>query len=265
MLPLNQLKKRYLQSLGLQLSDEQIFSTGDVSLVHSLVRVGGCTGSFVSPEGLIITNHHCAFGAVAAASSVGNDYITDGFLARSRTEEISAKGLTVRITIGFEDVSEQVLAGLSDDLDPVRKAEAIRRNIRRIEDEAKGARPEVLHEISEMFVGRSYVLFHYQTINDIRMVYVPPRSVGEFGGESDNWVWPRHTGDFAFLRAYVGPDGSPASYSPNNKPFVPENYLRVNASGVKEEDFVFILGYPGRTFRHYPASYLEYQRDQLLP
>jgi hypothetical protein len=265
MLPLNQLKKRQLQSLGLQLSDEQIFSAGDVSLVQALVRVGGCTGSFVSPEGLIITNHHCAFGAVASASSVENDYITDGFLARTRAEEISAKGLTVRITIGFEDVSGQVLAGLSDDLDPVRKAEAIRRNIRRIEEEAKGARPDLLHEVSEMFVGRSYVLFHYQIINDIRMVYVPPRSVGEFGGESDNWVWPRHTGDFAFLRAYVGPDGSPAAYSPDNKPYVPENYLRVNATGVKEEDFVFILGYPGRTFRHYPASYLEYQRDQLLP
>jgi hypothetical protein len=265
MLPLNQLKKRHLQSLGLQLSDEQIFSTGDVSLVQALVRVGGCTGSFVSPEGLIITNHHCAFGAVAAASSVANDYITDGFLARARTEEIPAKGLTVRITIGFEDVSERVLAGLSDDLDPVRKSDAMRRNMKRIEEEAKGNQPELLHEVSEMFVGRSYVLFHYQTINDIRMVYVPPRTVGEFGGESDNWVWPRHTGDFAFLRAYVGPDGSPAAYSSENKPFVPQNHLRVNANGVSEEDFVFILGYPGRTFRHYPASYLEYQRDQLLP
>lgn len=265
MLPLNQLKKRHLQSLGLQLSDEQIFSTGDISLVQALVRVGGCTGSFVSQEGLIITNHHCAFGAVAAASSVSNDYIADGFLARTRSEEIPAKGLTVRITLGFEDVSEQVLTGLSDDLDPVRKSEAIRRNIKRIEEGARGKQPEVLHEVSEMFVGRSYVLFHYQTINDIRMVYVPPRSVGEFGGESDNWVWPRHTGDFAFLRAYVGPDGSPAAYSTENKPFVPQNYLRVNATGVREEDFVFIMGYPGRTFRHYPASYLEYQRDQLLP
>lgn len=265
MLPLNQLKKRHLQSLGLQLSDEQIFSTGDISLVQALVRVGGCTGSFVSSEGLIITNHHCAFGAVAAASSVSNDYITDGFLAETRADEIPAKGLTVRITIGFEDVSERVLAGLSDDLDPVRRTDAIRRNIKRIEDESKGAQPELLHEVSEMFVGRSYVLFHYQTINDIRMVYVPPRSVGEFGGESDNWVWPRHTGDFAFLRAYVGPDGRPAAYSPDNKPFIPQNHLRVNPTGVAEEDFVFILGYPGRTFRHYPASYLEYQRDQLLP
>ncbi|MBM3917919.1 MAG: S46 family peptidase [Sphingomonadales bacterium] len=265
MLPLNQLKKRQLQSLGLQLSDEQIFSTGDVSLVQALVRVGGCTGSFVSAEGLIITNHHCAFGAVAAASSVGKDYITDGFLARTRGDEIPAKGLTVRITIDFEDVSEKVLAGLSDDLDPARKTETIRRNVKHIEEEAKGARPEYLHEVSEMFVGRSYVLFRYQTINDIRMVYVPPRSVGEFGGESDNWVWPRHTGDFAFLRAYVGSDGSPATYSPDNKPFVPQNHLRVNASGVREEDFVFVMGYPGRTFRHYPASYLEYQRDQLLP
>ena len=148
MLPLNQLKKRHLQSLGLQLSDEQIFSTGDISLVQALVRVGGCTGSFVSSEGLIITNHHCAFGAVAAASSVSNDYITDGFLAQTRAEEIPAKGLTVRITIGFEDVSERVLAGLSDDLDPVRRSDAIRRNIKQIEDESKGAKPELLHEVS---------------------------------------------------------------------------------------------------------------------
>jgi len=265
MLPLSQIKKRQLQSLGLQLSDEQIFSAGDVGLVQALVRVGGCTGSFVSGEGLMITNHHCAFGAVAAASSVGSDYITDGFLAADRSREIPAKGLTVRITIDFEDVTSKVMAGLSDDMDPVRRSEAMKANITRIESEAKDARPEWVHEVSEMFVGRSYVLFHYQTINDIRLVYVPPRSVGEFGGEQDNWVWPRHTGDFAFLRAYVGPDGSPAAYHADNKPFVPLNYLRVNPAGVREEDFVFILGYPGRTFRHYPASYLEYQRDQLLP
>lgn len=265
MFPMSELKRLNLQAKGMQLTPEQLFSTEGVSLVQALVRVGGCTGSFVSPEGLIITNHHCAFGAVAAASSVENDYISKGFLAKTRELEIPAAGLTVRITTSYEDVSAEVLAAVKDIKEPAARLAGIRQAMRSIEARAKKAQPNLAHEVSEMFTGRSYVLFHYQTIQDIRMVYVPPRNIGEFGGESDNWVWPRHNGDFAFVRAYVAPDGSGAAYSKDNVPFKPANHLKVNPNGVQEDDFVFIMGYPGRTFRHYPAAYLEYQRDYLLP
>lgn len=265
MYPMSELKRLNLQKAGMGLTAEELFSPKGDALVNALVRVGGCTGSFVSGEGLIITNHHCAFGAVAAASSVKNDYITDGFIARDREQEIPAQGLTVRITVGYDDVSKEVVAAAGGEMDPVKRLKAMREKMRQIEQEAKKQNPNEAHEVAEMFLGRSYVLFHYQTIQDIRLVYVPPRNVGEFGGESDNWVWPRHNGDFSFVRAYVAADGSPAAFDKKNVPFVPKRHLKVNPNGVQEEDFVFILGYPGRTFRHYPAEYIRYQNDYLLP
>jgi len=265
MYPMSELKRLNLQKAGMGLTAEELFSPKGDALVNALVKVGGCTGSFVSAEGLIITNHHCAFGAVAAASSVKNDYITDGFIARNREQEIPAQGLTVRITTGFEDVSAQVIAAAGNEMDAVKRLKAMREKMRQIEQEAKKQNPKETHEVAEMFLGRSYVLFHYQTIQDIRLVYVPPRNVGEFGGESDNWVWPRHNGDFSFVRAYVAADGSPAAFDKNNVPFEPKRHLKVNPQGVQEDDFVFILGYPGRTFRHYPAEYIRYQNDYLLP
>ncbi len=265
MYPMSELRKLDLKKAGMGLTAEALFSPQGDALVNALVRVGGCTGSFVSNEGLIITNHHCAFGAVAAASSVGNDYITNGFIARERELEIPAQGLTVKITLGYEDVSAAVLAAAGAETDPVRRLAAMRDKVRQIEQKARQDEPKLTHEVAEMFVGRSYVLFHYQTIQDIRLVYVPPRNVGEFGGESDNWVWPRHNGDFSFVRAYVAADGQPATFSKDNVPFTPKRFLKVNPAGVQENDFVFILGYPGRTFRHYPAEYIRYQNDYLLP
>lgn len=265
MYPMSELKRLNLQKAGMGLTAEELFSPKGDALVNALVKVGGCTGSFVSNEGLIITNHHCAFGAVAAASTVANDYITQGFIAREREKEIPAQGLTVRITVGYEDVSASVIAAAGNETDAVKRLKAMREKMRQIEQEAKKQNPKETHEVAEMFLGRSYVLFHYQTIQDIRLVYVPPRNVGEFGGESDNWVWPRHNGDFSFVRAYVAADGSPAAYNQKNVPFVPKRHLKVNPKGVQEDDFVFILGYPGRTFRHYPAEYIRYQNDYLLP
>lgn len=265
MYPLSELKRIDLKKAGFGLTMEELFSSRSDALVNALVRVGGCTGSFVSQEGLIITNHHCVFGAVAAASSVEQDFITNGFIARERNAEIPAKGLTVRITVGFEDVSAEVVAAAGNEKDAVKRLAAMRDKMRQIKKRAEEADPKLTHEVSEMFLGRSYVLFHYQTIQDIRLVYAPPRSIGEFGGESDNWVWPRHNGDFSFVRAYVAPDGSPAAYDEKNVAFKPKRHLQVNPQGVAENDFVFILGYPGRTFRHYPAEYIRYQQDYLLP
>ena len=265
MFPLSDLNPVDLKKAGLKIKQSDIYNPGQVGLVDALVRVGGCTGSFVSKEGLIITNHHCAFGAVQLASSIDNDYLTNGFVARSREQEIEAKGLTIRITDSYEDVSARVLNATEKATTPAERVQFIAQESRKIAAEAEQTDPSIKAEVSEMFIGKSYVLFRYKTIEDVRLVYVPKRSIGEFGGESDNWVWPRHTGDYSFLRAYVGADGKPAKFSSANVPYQPKKHLKVNPKGVQEEDFTFILGYPGRTFRHRPAQYIEYQEKYLLP
>lgn len=265
MFPLNDIRNLDLQSAGLKISIDEVYNPEGVSLVDALVRVGGCTGSFVSGEGLILTNHHCVFGAVQAASTVENNYLENGFVANTREEEIPAKGLTCRITVSYEDVSSEVLEAADKADDISKRTDAISKKIREIVKREEEKDSTIKAEVSEMFVGESYVLFRYQIINDVRIVYAPPRSIGEFGGESDNWVWPRHTGDFSFLRAYVAPDGSPAKYSEDNVPFKPKKHLQVNADGVDENDFVFLLGYPGRTFKHQPSHFIINQEKFLLP
>lgn len=265
MYPMSEISRLDLKKAGMRLTPEQLFNPSGVSIADALVRVGGCTGSFVSPEGLIVTNHHCAFGAVQAASSVENDYIEEGFLARRKEDEIEAKGITCKITQSYQDVSDQVMEAARNESDPTARLQVIARKIREIEKAENEQNPGLSCEISEMFAGKSFVLFRYQIIKDVRMVYVPPRTIGEFGGEADNWEWPRHTGDFSFLRAYVAPDGSPASYSPDNVPFKPKKHLQVNPEGVKDGDFIFILGYPGRTFRNQPGRFIQYQEKFQLP
>lgn len=265
MFPLSDIHRAGLKKAGLKISEKDIYDPGNVSLVDALVRVGGCSGSFVSPEGLIITNHHCAFGAVQAASTSANNYLENGFVAESREQEIEAKGLTIRITDSYEDVSEEVLSETSNISDPTERIESIQKKREEIAQRAEAEDPTIKAEVSEMFIGKSYVLFKYKTIEDVRLVYIPRQDIGEFGGESDNWIWPRHTGDFSFLRAYVAPDGSSAQYSKDNIPYTPKKHLKINPKGVEEDDFVFILGYPGRTFRHRPAEYIEYQEQYLLP
>jgi hypothetical protein len=265
MYPMSEISKLDLKKAGMRLTSEELFNPGGVSIADALVRVGGCTGSFVSSEGLIVTNHHCAFGAVQASSSVENDYIEDGFLARRQEEEIEAKGITCKITQSYSDVSDLVLSAVQNESDPAARLSIIAKRIKEIETSENEQNPGLSCEVSEMFAGRTYVLFRYQIIRDVRLVYVPPRNIGEFGGEADNWEWPRHTGDFSFLRAYVSPDGKPAPYNPNNVPFKPKKHLQVNPEGVKEGDFVFILGYPGRTFRNQPARFLAYQEKYQLP
>ena len=265
MYPLSEIHRLDLQSKGLEISAKNIYNPDGVSLIDAICKVGGCTGSFVSPEGLIITNHHCAYGAVRRASTPEHDYLANGFLAKNRGEELAATGYTVRITESYRDVSDEVLSAITDDMDYASRSKAIEKKIKeivtRVEKENKGKRAEV----SEMFIGKTYVLFIYTYLKDIRLVYVPPRTIGNFGGETDNWMWPRHTGDFSFMRAYIGPDGSPAEYSPKNVPFQPKKYLKINPEGVKDEDFVFILGYPGRTYRHRTSHFLAYEEDIRMP
>jgi len=264
MYPLSELRKLDLRSKGLVLAPEEIFAPDRPSLIFAIVSVGA-TGSFVSPDGLFVTNHHVAFSAIQAASTPERDHLTDGLLARSRADEIPAKGMTARITESFRDVSAEVLGAVRPELPPADRTRAIEKRIKEIVAAAEKANPGKRAEVAEMFTGRSYVLFLYTNLKDIRIVYAPPRSIGNFGGETDNWMWPRHTGDFTFLRAYVAPDGSPADFSPANVPFRPKRFLKVDPAGVEEGDFVFLLGYPGRTYRHNTASFLAFEEEFRMP
>ncbi|MGM1429837.1 S46 family peptidase [Sphingobacterium lactis] len=265
MFPLSELSKAGLKKAGLKISEKDIYNPGSIGLVDALVQVSGCSGSFVSPNGLIITNHHCAFSAVQLASTPEHNYLENGFVANSHEQEIEAKGLSIRITDSYEDVSKQVLDAAANLTDPAQRIDAINAKRIALAKEAEAKDPTIKAEVSEMFIGKTYVLFKYKTIEDVRLVYIPRQNIGEFGGETDNWVWPRHTGDFSFLRAYVAPDGKSAKYAKENVPYKPKKHLKVNPNGVNENDFVFILGYPGRTFRHRPAQYIEYQQKYLLP
>lgn len=265
MFPLSDIKNINLNEKGLKISVDEVYNPDGVSLIDALVKIGGCTGSFVSEEGLIITNHHCVFGMISRVSTVENNYLENGFLANNKDEEIPAKGVSCRITDSYEDVSEEVLKAANATEDISQRTTSISNKIKEIVKREQEKDSTITAEVSEMFVGEQYILFRYKTINDVRLVYVPPRTIGEFGGESDNWVWPRHNGDFSFVRAYIAPDGSSAKYSKENIPYKPKKFLQVNPNGVNEDDFVFVLGYPGRTYKHQPSQFLMMQEKYQLP
>lgn len=264
MFPLSQLNQVDFKAAGFNIAQKDVYNPDGIALTDALVRLGGCTGSFVSNEGLIITNHHCVFGSVAGVSSKEKDYLENGFYANGKQNELKI-GLTCRITQSYEDVSNKILRDVLPSMSPAEKNQIINQNIAILTQTEQSKNPDLKIEISEMFVGFSYTLFRYQTLNDVRLVYVPPRTIGEFGGETDNWEWPKHTGDFSIVRAYVSKDGKPATYSPDNVPYVPKKFLKINANGTKENDLVFILGYPGTTYRHQPYQFLQYQQEHVLP
>ncbi|MFY8201249.1 MAG: S46 family peptidase, partial [Pirellula staleyi] len=238
MFPISELARLNLQNKGMQLTPGELFNSEQVSLVDGICRVNGCTGSFVSSDGLIITNHHCAFDAIQKASTSANDFLQKGFIAKERSEEIPASGYNVRITEGYSDVSAKVLSAVTDNMTFLERTKAIEKRRKQIEQTAEQENKGLRAEVAEMFAGKTYVLFLYTYLKDVRLVFAPPISIGAFGGEADNWEWPRHTGDFSFMRAYTAPDGSSADYSPNNIPFHPKRPIKVAPQGVNEEDFV---------------------------
>lgn len=238
---------------GLKLTKEQLYSINKASLKDAIVIFGGgCTGEIVSSEGLIFTNHHCGYGAIASASTVEHNYLKNGFYAKTKQEEISSPQLSVQFLVRVDDVTKEMEEGLKG-LDGVARAqkeqqlytEIITKNTANTDYEAK---------VVPMFKGNQYLLFIYQRYKDIRLVGTPPESVGKFGGDTDNWEWPRHTGDFSIFRVYTSKDGKPAPYSADNVPLKPKHFLPVSIKGVKENDYAMIFGYPGGTNR-YETSY----------
>jgi len=265
MFPINDLYKLDLKKAGLQISIKDIYNPDSISLLQAIVNFGGCTGSFVSDDGLILTNHHCVFSALRPYSNPQKNLMETGFLAGNKQEELPMKGMVIKIMVNYEDVSQKVLQGVSSSMDPIARRMLIQKNIAEVVHQEQIKNPGLSVDVSEMLTGKSYILFRYQELKDVRIVYVPQRQIGEFGGETDNWMWPRHSGDFAFARAYVSPDGKPAEFNITNVPYKPQKHLRMNAQGVKENDFIFILGYPGRTYRNRPAEFIKYMENYQLP
>ena len=265
MFPISSIDQLGLSKKGLQLTATEIFNPDGTCLLDGICRVNGCTGSFVSGNGLIITNHHCAYRAIQSASTAENDWLKNGFFSKSMEQEIPAAGYVVRITESYKDVSAEVLAAVNETMTAAERSKAVAKRRKELEKKAEEENPGMRADIAEMFTGKTYVLFFYTFIRDVRLVFAPPSSVGNFGGAVDNWEWPRHTGDFSFMRAYVAPDGSMADYDTANVPYKPKRHIQVSSAGANENDFVFLLGYPGRTARHKTASFLEYEQNVRLP
>ena len=259
-LPLNQLTRR-----GLKIPVTDIYNPNGVSIKDAVVIVGGGTGEFVSPEGLLLTNHHVAFEALVSASDTTKDYATNGYLARTRAEELPAKEYTVQITQGIRDVTADVLAGLSDTMSAVERNTAIQTKIRSLEAAGANQSEGTSVRILPLNEGLSYYQFSYLTLRDVRIAYAPPKAIGYFGGDPDNFEWPRHCGDFTFMRVYVGPDGKPADYAQNNVPFKPKKFLPISMGGVREGDFMMVMGYPGSTRRYRESYSVAYNQDVVLP
>lgn len=251
---IEQLNIRRMQDLGLRLSAKDIYSINHSSLKDAIVHFGGgCTAEIVSPEGLILTNHHCGLGSIQRLSSLQHDYITNGFWAASLKEELPCPGLTVTLLVRIEDVTERVLRGISEEMSLLARSQIIARNSAQIEKEAaEGTGYEA--KIRPFFYGNQYYLFVSEVFKDVRLAGAPPAGIGKFGGDTDNWMWPRHTGDFSVFRIYAGKDNKAATYAPDNVPYKPKKFIPVSLKGYEKGDFTFVFGYPGST-REYLPSY----------
>ncbi|NHZ85141.1 MAG: S46 family peptidase, partial [Planctomycetia bacterium] len=203
MYPLSEIHKLDLKAKGLEIELSELYNPDGISLIDGICNISGCSGSFVSEKGLILTNHHCAYRAIKNASTTKNDFLENGFYAKSASEEFPARGYTVRITESYRDVSEEVLSAINNNMTLAERTKAIEKKTKEIITQVEAENPGKRAAVSEMFIGKTYVLFIYDYLKDVRLVYAPPRAIGNFGGEIDNWMWPRHTGDFSIMRAYV--------------------------------------------------------------
>jgi len=262
---LEQTRYQRMKELGLKLTPEDIYSINHASLKDAIVHFGGgCSSVVVSEQGLLFTNHHCGYRQLQSHSSLERDILTDGFWARSMSEELPNPGLTAAFLLRMEDVTEDVLKNVTAQMSERQRADSVNAAIARIR---RANLPEGSYrvDVRPLFRGNQYFMYVYEIFTDVRLVGAPPSSIGKFGGDTDNWMWPRHTGDFAIFRIYAGKDNKPADYSPENQPYRPKRHVQVTTAGANPGDFTMIYGYPGTTQQYISSHELDYFVNKEFP
>ncbi|WP_395092465.1 S46 family peptidase [Vaginella massiliensis] len=260
-----ELNEKEMKEMGLKISAKDIFSNGDKSINNAVAHFGGgCTSEVISPQGLLLTNHHCGYGQIQQHSSLEHDYLKDGFWAKNLNEELPNQGLTATFIIDIKDVTAQILKGVTENSTEEQRAVIVKRNIDQLVKATKIPAHQETY-VKPFYKGNKYYQFFTETYRDVRLVGAPPSAIGKYGSDTDNWVWPRHTGDFALFRIYADKDNKPADYSPTNIPYKPKHYLSINIAGVKPGDFTFVYGFPGVTDEYLPASSLAQIQDEINP
>ena len=262
---LNKINADEMHRMGMRISADEIYSIKHSSLKDAIVHFGGgCTAELVSSQGLLLTNHHCGYSSIQKHSSVEHDYLTDGFWAESMKDELANPGLTAKIMTNMVDVSDSILVGVTEDMTVNERNEIIKNNIDALK---KKYNPTKFNEvdIKAFYNGNQYILMTYTVFYDVRLVGAPPSNIGKFGGDTDNWMWPRHTGDFSVFRIYANSENQAADYSKDNVPYKPKQHLKISLKGVKKNDFTFVFGYPGRTQEYLPSNALELITQKVNP
>jgi len=262
---LKALNEGEMQTMGMKLTAEQIYSVNQGSLKDAIVHFGGfCTSEVISPNGLILTNHHCGYSQIQSHTTLDKNYLRDGFWAKNYNEELTNPGLFARFIVRIDDVTEQVLADVKDGISNDARQAIINKNIAALTDKTElGPFEELM--VRPFYHGNQYFSFTTVTYNDVRLVGAPPEMIGKFGADTDNWEWPRHTGDFSLFRIYSGPNNEPAEFSANNKPYQPKHFLPISLDGVQEGDFTMIFGFPGRTNQYLPGVAVEQLIETVNP
>ena len=262
---MDQIDKLDLQKKGLKIPLDEVYNPDGTSLFDAIVRLGGGTSEFVSSNGLILTNHHVAYGAVQKASTQGIDYLTNGFLANSLDEEIQASGTSAMKLEEIRDVTDEVLAAGAKIKNLVKRKKTLDAKIQDITDAIEEGKEDVKARITAMYEGQQYLLYIYKRFDDVRIVYMPPLAIGNYGADIDNWMWPRHTGDFAYARVYVSPDGVGRKYHEDNVPYQPKKWLKISTRNLNDGDFTMIMGFPGGTQRYRTSYSVNFNRELSYP
>ncbi len=255
-----------MQADGLKLSAEDIYAVNKSSLKDAIVHFGGgCTAEVISDQGLILTNHHCGFSQIQSHSSLENDYLKNGFWAKTQADELVNPGLTATFIVRIEDVTRKILQDIDESTDPGKRAQLVSERITALKEQVESVEKGHTAEIKPFFYGNEYYMVVTQTYRDVRLVGAPPSAVGKFGGDTDNWMWPRHTGDFSIFRIYSGKDGKPSDYSKDNIPYKPKHSLPINITGSKPGDFTMIYGFPGTTQQYLHSSWVQFVTETMNP